>query len=107
MSGNLAKSGTHQLALTAETYDRILCGTVQTRAGQYPLQPVETQIFQVVVQASNANAVGSVVYVGSEIDGCHIELVTGASITIPINDLNKVYIRGSAVGLDVNYLAVV
>ena len=105
MGGNLVKSGTHQIALTGETYDRIITNSVTTELLQQPLAAEETQIFQVVVQSSNANAVGSYVYVGSTL-GCFVELVPGGSITIPVNDLQKVCVRGSVAGLVVNYLAV-
>lgn len=104
MSGNLIKSGTHQLMLTAETYDRILCGTLTTELLQQPVVAAETPIAQVVIQASNDNAVGSIVYVGGSV-GATIELTPGDTLTLLINDLNKVCVRGSAAGLVVNYLA--
>lgn len=105
MSGNLAKSGTHQLELIGETYDALICGQRQVLStSQVPLTADSTPCFSVLLQAALDNT--AYVYVGNETQGCYIELDAGATVTIPINDLNKVYVRAASGTQFVNWIAV-
>jgi hypothetical protein len=108
MAASIKKSGTNlYLALTAETFDNLYCGQVRTPAppAQAPLVGVTVACFGVIVQSSDTNQQGSYVYVGNQSQGCVIELTPGNSVIIPINDLEKIYVRGSAANLLVNFLA--
>jgi len=102
MSGNLAKSGTHQLELIGETYDALICGQRRVGTAQVPLIANSTPCFAVLLQAANAN--GAYVYVGNEAQGCYLELPAGATVTLPVNDLSKVYVRGAVTDLWVNWI---
>lgn len=103
---NVRKSGVNlHLSLVGETYDAIYTGIVEvTAAQQVPLTfdlPAEVPphdngvlsvpCWQVLVQADPSNADN--VVVGDEAHGCFIVLRPGESITIPINDAKKVYVR--------------
>jgi hypothetical protein len=44
------------------------------------------------------------VFFGNESDGCYIELIPGQSITIPVNDANKISVRATVVGQYVNWM---
>ncbi len=103
MSGNLSKTGTHQITLTGETYDSILCGQRQVLTAQQPLTVESRPCFLVTIQAAKNNA--SYCYVGNQSDGCYIELPAGTTISIPINDVSKVYVRSATDNMIVNWLA--
>lgn len=92
-----------------ETYDGMHCGQTDVGIAQAPLVDEEqpTPIWQVVVQADPGNPDGSYVYVGNETQGCYLALGPADSITIPVNELGKVYVRGSVAGLTVNWIAVI
>lgn len=120
MPSYVRKSGANfHLSLTGETYDAMYAGIVDVLATQQvPLTfdlPAEVPphdegvlsvpCWQVLVQADPSNA--SNVLIGDEAHGCHIVLRPGESITIPINDVRKVYARavdGGAVSR-INWLA--
>lgn len=108
MTASIKKSGANlHLELYAETFDNLYCGQVRTPAppAQAPLVGVTVACFGVVVQSSGTNPQGSYVYVGNRGQGCVIELTPGNSVIVPINDLEKIYVRGSAANLSVNFLA--
>lgn len=104
---NVRDSGANlKLLLTGETYDGLTGGTIQTTGvKQIPLSPTPIPCWQVTLQASLTNQ--DIVYVGGGgASGCHVELNAGGSIDIPINDVNKVYIRDGGNGAQtVNWLA--
>jgi len=104
MSMNFAKSGMNlHLGLVGETYDVISCGTRAVGVAQVPLVATSMPCFQVLLQVGRDQQTN--VFVGNAANGCFVELIPGQSITIPINDLNKVYVRAAAEGQTVNWLA--
>jgi len=100
---NNRKSGVNlHLSLVGETYDGTYVGTQETDALQqvpltWDLVPppsggfASVPCWQVLVQADPSNATN--VLVGDEAHGCHIVLRAGESIMVPVNDVNKVYVR--------------
>ena len=87
---------------TANAFDNMITGT---RGAGFPAQALFQQqqaILEVLVQNDPGSAVN--VYVGNEF-GQFIVVIPGASITIPINDLNNVYVRTDGGAATVNYLA--
>jgi len=106
MSGDCRKSGAHlKLLLTGETYDGLRAGTRDTGGDedQVPLSDVSIPCWQVMLQASFSNA--GLVLVGSQADGCFVELNAGGSVDIPINNVNKVFINDEGAVQTVNWLA--
>lgn len=116
---NMRKSGAKlHLSLVGETYDATYAGVVEVIATQQvPLtfdlpspRPVDQGIlsipcWQVLAQADPGNADN--VLIGDEAHGCFIVLRPGESITIPINDVKKVYARTADGGgiTRINWLA--
>jgi hypothetical protein len=116
---DIRKSGVNlDLALVGETYDAMYAGEVEVLATtQVPLtfdlpapKPVDEgtayiPCWQVLAQADPGNADN--VLIGDEAHGCHIVLRPGESITIPINNVRKVYVRTADGGgtSQVNWLA--
>lgn len=103
------KSGTNlQNVITGETYDGTYCGFVEVIVEQQvPITfdlpedptPIENGVvsvpcWQVLIQADPANTQN--VLVGNETHGCYIVLRAGETITIPINDARKIYVRAAA-----------
>lgn len=99
------KSGVNQHnALVGETYDAMYAGAVEVIAAQQvPLTfdlpsphphdqgVVSIPCWQVLAQADPSNADNALV--GDEAHGCFIVLRPGESITIPVNDVKKVFAR--------------
>jgi len=110
---DIRKSGTNlKLLLTGETYDAIYVGVQIANADQQlrlcaDLGVESIPCWQVLVQADPANGQTNVL-VGNEHQGCHIVLRPGESITVPVNDVGKVYVRTVEGGgnTTVNWLAV-
>lgn len=96
MPASIRKSGSNvYLNLTGETYDDSYCGSREdVGAAQVALQTTTQPCFQVMLQASPAN--NDYVAVGNLAQGCHIRLVPGAMVTIPIDDVNKVFVRAGS-----------
>lgn len=93
MTPTIKKSGANlHLSLIGETYDGMYCGVTESiGSAQVPLTDQTVACFQVLVQASNDN--DATVFIGNQTHGCVIELVAGATVVIPINDVEKVYAR--------------
>lgn len=100
----MRKSGVNlKLQEVGETYDGMYAGVVEVIDTQVPLTfdlasphphdagVVSIPCWQVLVQSDPSNQ--SNVLVGTEAHGCHIVLRGGESITIPINDVKKVFAR--------------
>lgn len=87
----------------ANAYDSMTTGTltVNSLAG-VALAAVPTPILEVIVQNDPDSAVS--VYVGP-VTGQYFELIAGANITIPINDLSDVYVRTDGAAATVNWIA--
>ena len=104
-------------AIVGETYDGLYTGTKTVAHVQEPLTFDEPDYppgtgykripcWQVLVQADPANTAN--VLVGDEVHGCHIVLTAGASITIPINEVSKIWIRSAdAVMTTVHWMAMI
>ena len=113
MPGNVRKSGTNlKLALTGETYDDMYSGTVQAlTASQVSLLNDTTVLsgripcWQVLVQSDPDNTANIVV--GESLHGCHVVLLAGQSISIPINEVGKVQVRAVSGTQTVNWLAMI
>ena len=85
-----------------ETYSIMDSGQLTLAANvTVPLSTETYQVFQVLVQAGNANT--GTVYVGNAMVQ-YVELPKGTSLTLPIDGLNKVYVKGTA-GDVVNWMA--
>lgn len=115
-----AKSGANlHLQMIGETYDGTYVGYVDVLATQQvPLTfdlpedptPIENGIvsvpcWQVLVQADPDNTQN--VLIGNETHGCHIVLRAGETITIPINDVIKIYARAAAGTQRINWIAMI
>lgn len=88
---------------TAGAYDGMSSGTIDILAtGASRLALVSTPILEVLVQNDPDSA--SSIKVGSS-HRQDVVLIAGASITIPINDLSEVYVRGVGGAATVNWLA--
>ena len=89
---------------TMESYTALLAGT-QTLTTAAAVVNIGTRVtsYTCIIQASNNNTQGSIVYIGNQY-GQYFELVPGASVAIPV-DANEVYARGSVTGLVINWLA--
>lgn len=83
-----------------ETYDTLHCGR-NTTAGVHPLANIGARIWQVILQADPDN--GATVLVGNATQQ-YWELAPGATLTVPIDNTNKVYVNITA-GDAVNWLA--
>lgn len=81
---------------THTTFNRVRYGTVTVGTNCTQLQAASLECFEVLLVASPNNQQGTIIYVGEMADGCHIPLSAGSSCIVPINDLNKVYVRASA-----------
>lgn len=81
---------------THTTFSRVRYGTVTVGTSCVQLQAASLPCFEVLLVASPNNDQGTIVYVGEQADGCHIPLSAGDSCIVPINNLDKVYIRASA-----------
>lgn len=104
MAVSVKKSGANiHLQLIGETYDAFYCGTREVGTSQVPLVLTSMPCFGVQIQASNNN--NAWVYIGNETQGCYQELPAGATITIPINDVAKVYVRAASGTQRVNFMA--
>lgn len=105
MPASIRKSGANiYLNLTGETYDDSHCGSRgDVGVTQVALQTATQPCFQVLVQAEPTN--DDFVAVGNSSQGCHVRLAPGAAITIPINDVNKVYVRAESGTQAVHWLA--
>jgi len=83
---------------------QVLNGQVTIAAPRVPLAAVSTPIKSVTIENPSTNAV---VYVGNDAvtaaDGYRLQ--PGATVSLDIDDLNKVYVTGTA-GNVVSYLAV-
>lgn len=114
MPGQVRKSGVNlRLPLTGETYDGTYTGQVECDSvSQVSLvhdlgaQGITSiPCWQVLVQASANNT--AVVHVGNESQGCYVELPAGVALTIPVNDVNKIYVRAAAGIQTVNWIAMI
>lgn len=114
------KSGANlHLEAIGETYDATYAGTIDVIATQQvpitfdlPADPkphedgiVSIPCWQVLIQADPSN--DNNVLIGDEAHGCYIVLRPGETITIPINDVKKVFARSEAGGgvNTINWLA--
>lgn len=104
MSLQTAKSGTRatkvSLGLVGQTFAKLRSGTKTTSTDGGPLDP-DTPCFRVILQADPDNQ--NDVFVGGR-DGCHYELNAGDSVTLLINNLNKVYVQADSGTPTVNWL---
>jgi len=113
MPGYVRKSGTNlKLALTGETYDDMRSGTVQALAASQVSLLNDTTVlsggipcWQVLVQSDPDNTANIVV--GESLHGCHVVLLAGQSISIPINEVGKVQVRAVSGTQTVNWLAMI
>lgn len=88
---------------TAGAYDGMTSGTIDILAtGASRLALVPTPILEVVVQ--NDPSSQSNVKVGNK-NRQDFVLIAGGNITIPINDLSEVYVRGVTGAATVNWIA--
>jgi hypothetical protein len=104
MSVTIKKSGRNlHLELVGETYDEMRTGTVQAGLSQVALS-TSVPCFVVVVQSDPRNTTN--VIVGNRNNsGPAIVLEPGDTITLPINDVSKVYARSIGAAQVVNWLA--
>lgn len=109
---SIKKSGSNiHLELVATTYDSFVTATLQIGTEQEaltvntsPTVPTSQPCFEVLVQADPDNT--AAVFVGS-LGGCYFQLDAGASLTVPINDVGKVYVRAASGVQRVNWLAMI
>ena len=98
------KSGANlRLNLVGEVYDSMQCGTRTVNTAQVPLTTDSIVCWQVIVQASRTNT--QYLRIGNSKQGCYFELAAGQAITIPINNLNKVYVRSESGTQTVSWIA--
>lgn len=84
-----------------ETYDTLHAGRLTAAGGVEILANLpNTRMWQIILQAAPGN--GASIFVGNE-NRQPFEVVAGASLTIPIDRTNKVYINATA-GDVVNWL---
>lgn len=62
----------------------------------------DTECSEVLVQAKNANT--GTLFVG-DVDAQTFELTAGQSITVPIDNVNKVYVKASVANQGANWIA--
>jgi hypothetical protein len=106
MAVSIKKSGANiHLQLVGETYDATYCGQTVVGVAQVPLSAVSVPCFSVLLQAAAGN--GGLVYVGNLTHGCYVELPAGGVLTVPINDVEKVYVRAAGAGYVVNWMAAI
>ncbi len=101
----MTRVATGPVSRVANAYDGMFTGTINVAFPAVPIYQEQKQILEVLVQndpTSGANAM-----VGNALNGQYIVLVPGDSITIPINDLNKVHVGTAGGGAKINFLAMV
>lgn len=105
--GNFSKSGhanNLRLMLVGETYDEMRVGRASISGiSQVQLTTENIPCFAVLLQASEDNS--QVVYIGNDKDGCYFELPSGGSVTIPINNVNKIFCLPASGTQIVNWIA--
>ena len=111
MTASIVSSGNKkniQLQLTTEVFDAMHCGQkTDVTIKQEGLIALDESVecFEVMVQASRNN--GEYIKVGNRAQGCFFELAAGDSITIPINNLNKVQVKAEAGTQTVYWIAMI
>ena len=80
--------------LTVPVFDATALGTIQVGPTQVPLTTVSVPCYQLLVISHPDN--DQYIYVGDETHGCHIPLVPGASMTIPIDNVSKIHVRAAS-----------
>lgn len=105
MAGSsIKKSGANlRLDLVGETYDKTHCGTRDYGTSQEPITDASTPCFQVIIQADTGNT--DSISVGNSAQGAYFSLAAGQALTIPINDLSKVFIQANAGTQTINWIA--
>lgn len=96
----MTRAKVNDMVRQTETYDTLHAGT-STTAGVGQLANIGARIWQVILQADPGNA--HYVYVGN----ANVQpwvLAAGATLTIPIDATNKIYVNITA-GDAVNWLA--
>ncbi len=89
----------------ANAYNGIFCGTIGIGFPGVPIYQQQQQCLEVIVQNDPGSA--NIVYIGNELQGQYFALSAGESITIPINDLNKVHARTDGGAATVNFIAMI
>lgn len=89
---------------TANAFDDMITGTIGAGFPATAIFQQQQPILEVIVQNDPGSAVN--VYVGNAF-AQYVVLIPGASIVLPINDLNNVYIRTNGGAATVNYIAMI
>lgn len=91
------------LSGVTETYNSFFTGTIGVAFPAVAIYQEQMKCFQVIVQNSASSA--ATAYIGNALNGQYFELAAGESITIPINDLNKIHAGTAGGAATINFIA--
>ena len=90
------------VARVANAYDSMFTHTLNVGFPATAIWQERFQCLEVLVQNDSGSA--NIAYIGNEF-GQYVGLAAGESITIPINDLNKVYAGAPGGAATINFIA--
>lgn len=104
MTVSIMKSGANlHLSASCITYDGLGAGRNNAIGINQAALGNSFPCFQVIVQADLANTAN--IFIGNLTQGCYYELAAGNAVTLPINNIEKIYVRSAAGVQAANWLA--